>query len=147
VSKIFWTCEFAELLFDNPVTNSWTVKRFYASLHLWRKAAFKEIYEKIWRHFVITLPVNLCLWKGKEKQKIIFRLANQGFRKMKMSLKNRIEAVSASVLCTQAHESAFLSSVRRNIIDIGLERKILVRVYIKKQDVIVWPGPICRQAR
>ena len=48
--------------------------------------------------------------------------------------------------CTQAHECVFLSTVSRSLIDIGLERKILLKVDLRKHSVIVWPGSICRQA-
>jgi hypothetical protein len=70
----------------------------------------------------------------------------QGFRKMKRALQNRIEAVSVSVAWTQAHDVLFLSTVSRSIIDIGLERKIVLKLDLRKHGVIVWPGSICRQA-
>jgi hypothetical protein len=70
----------------------------------------------------------------------------QGFKKIKRSLENKIEAVSVRVACTQAHDGVFLSTVSRSLIDIGLERKILLKVDLRKHSVIVWPGSICRQA-
>jgi hypothetical protein len=56
----------------------------------------------------------------------------QGIRKIKISLENRIEAVSASVACAQAHD-VFLSTVSRSLIDTGLERKILLKVDLKNR--------------
>ena len=48
----------------------------------------------------------------------------QGFGKMKRALENRMEAVSVSVACKQAHDGVFLSTARRSLIDIGLEKKV-----------------------
>jgi len=63
-----------------------------------------------------------------------------------MALENRIEALSVSVPCTQAHDGVFLSTVSRNLIDTGLKRKIMLKADLRKFGVIVWPGSICRQA-
>lgn len=70
----------------------------------------------------------------------------QGFRKTKRALENSIEALSASVASTQAHDGVFLSSVDRSLTDISLERKIMLKVDLRKQGMIVWPGYICLQA-
>jgi hypothetical protein len=70
----------------------------------------------------------------------------QGFRKIKISLEKRIEGVSASVVCTETHDGVFLTTVSRRLIDAGQEKKILLKVDLKKHGVIMWSGSVCRQA-